>query len=274
MRRRLVLAFVLLVVAIVVLYGVPRAFVLAENVEDAAEDQVARGADVSAAIVEQAQQDGRPVTSELLEPVVREGERVELQSQDGEPLVLPAGSDLGDDDVVATRELADGSTLTYSLSDELVSADAREAILPLLLLGLALIPLGALVGAWLARRLARPFSELAVTARDMGAGELRPEVARYGVPEADEIATALQDSGRQLDLMLQRERDVAVNASHELRTPITALRLAMEDVALWPETAPEVAAEMNRLIGEVDRLAAAVTTLLDARRRWSTPADR
>jgi signal transduction histidine kinase len=70
-------------------------------------------------------------------------------------------------------------------------------------------------------------------------------------------------SAAQLDAMIRREREVAVHASHQLRTPITALRLTLEDLALWPETTPEVADELNRIIVEVDRFSEAVTALLE-----------
>lgn len=272
MRRRLILAFVTLVVTIVVLYGVPRAFVLSDQVEQAERDLLGRGADASALAVDTALDDGGTVTPDLLEPLLREGEWVEFRAADGEGFVLPAGSRPEEGDLVAARELEGGATLRYSLSGSTLRDHVVDAVTPLVLLGLGLIPLGVVGGALLARRLARPFSELAETARTMGTGDLRQDVPHYGIPEADEIATALCDSSRRLRQMLERERDVAVNASHQLRTPMTALRLALEDVAQWPDTTPEVSEELARLVTEVDRLADAVSTLLDARRRWSSPA--
>jgi signal transduction histidine kinase len=264
MRKRLIVAFVTLVVTIILLYGLPRVFVLSDLVRENGDELVVRGADISAVLVADALEDGRRVTPGLLEPVLRPGERVEYRGANGQVVVVPADTTRGEDDLVARRSLDDGSSVTYSSSGADLTAEIRSAVLPLVLLGLGLIPLGVLAGALLARRLARPFSELAQTARAMGAGELRVEPQRYDVPEADEIASALHESGRRLEFMLQRERDVAVNASHELRTPITALRLALEDVAQWPETPRPVADELARLVSEVDRLSTAVTGLLAA----------
>jgi signal transduction histidine kinase len=271
MRRRLIFTFVALVVTVVLLYGVPRAFILSQSVRDNEEELVARGADTSAALVQDALRDGEDVTPAQLEPVLRGGERVEFRGADGTGFVVPAGTSRGEDDLVATRTLDGGATLTYSLARSAVDEQVVQAVTPLVLLGLGLIPIGVLAGALLARRLSRPFSELAAAARTMGTGDLGADVPHYDVPEAEEIATALRESSRRLAMMLERERDVAVNASHELRTPITALRLALEDLSMWPETSPDVTAELSRLVGEVDRLADAVTTMLDARRRWSRP---
>jgi signal transduction histidine kinase len=66
--------------------------------------------------------------------------------------------------------------------------------------------------------------------------------------------------------LVRRDQAVAIKASHELRTPVTALRLSLEDLTLWKDTPPAVADELNRSIGELDRLAEAVTELLDQHR--------
>ena len=63
---------------------------------------------------------------------------------------------------------------------------------------------------------------------------------------------------------MRRERDIAANASHELRTPISALRTEIEDLASWPQTPPDVAAELHSYLPELDRLNAAVRIYLDA----------
>lgn len=74
-------------------------------------------------------------------------------------------------------------------------------------------------------------------------------------------------TSRTVDALMRRDRAVAVAASHELRTPITALRLSLEDLTLWPSTPADVSAELQRAISELDRLSAAVTSLLDSHRQ-------
>jgi signal transduction histidine kinase len=82
------------------------------------------------------------------------------------------------------------------------------------------------------------------------------------VREAEDIAAALRTSSARVSSMLQRERDFARNASHQLRTPLTGVRLRVEDVAAWPETPDTVRAELRNVLGEVDRLSDTVTALL------------
>ena len=272
MARRLALAFVLLVVAVVALYGGPRYVALKDYVTDTERASVDRGADATAALARLALAEDQPVTPDLLGPLLGPGERVEFREGDGVGFVVPADAERASGDLVATRALDDGATITYSLSGATLERRIADAVAPLALLGLLLIPVGLVAGVQLARRLSRPFAELAEVAHGLGSGDLSREVPSYDVREADEIATALRDSAGRLREMLERERDVATHASHELRTPITALRLALEDVSMWPSTPADVAAELQRLVGEVDRLAEAVSTLLDARRRWSPEA--
>lgn len=88
----------------------------------------------------------------------------------------------------------------------------------------------------------------------------------YSVPEAEEIGASLRGAAGRLDGLVRREREFAANASHQLRTPVTALRLGLEDLTLWPETAPEVREELGRSIAELDRLSAAIDELLDLAR--------
>ncbi len=74
-------------------------------------------------------------------------------------------------------------------------------------------------------------------------------------------------------VLIRRDRAFAVAASHELRTPITALRLSLEDLTLWHTTPPEVTDELYRAINELDRLSEAVTHLLDEHRDDRAGAD-
>ena len=67
-------------------------------------------------------------------------------------------------------------------------------------------------------------------------------------------------------VLLRRQQALAVEASHELRTPITALRLSLEDMTLWKDVSTDVTDELHRAIGELDRLSDAVTAMLDGQR--------
>lgn len=271
MRERLVAAFVGLTVLVIVLYGVPRAYVVADLVRSEEQARVDRTADLAALVLDRRLSAHMPISSAYLDSLSDTGERIVLVPASG-PRVASAGPAAAPGDVSATRLVPSGGRVTVSRTAAAVSEGVSEAVLPLLLLGLLLVVLAAAAGFVLSRRLARPFQELATVARDLGAGRFHPDVPAYRVPEAKAIGHALAVSGRQLDETLKRERQVAVHASHQLRTPITALRLELEDLALWPETAPSVAAELQRCTAELDRLSAAVGDLLALAQQRQTGA--
>jgi signal transduction histidine kinase len=262
MRRRLVLAFVALTVFVVTLYGVPRALLRVEQVHDREQEQTDQSAQLLAALVESGQETGQPVTSQELEGLLRPGERVEYTTPDGTVVAAgdPAAREAG---VQATEEIEGGGSLTLDYSQAAIDERVRGAVLPLLLIGLLLVALAWIAALILARRLARPFQDLAGHAHQLGSGRFDLDVPHYEVPEAEEVGQALLTSARSLDALVRRERDLAVNASHELRTPLTAVRLHLEDLRMWATTSPETSAELAVVLAELTRLDNAVAAFLE-----------
>jgi signal transduction histidine kinase len=100
-------------------------------------------------------------------------------------------------------------------------------------LGLAGLCAAAVVvsafGAWLlARRLTRPVDRLTTVAARVGAGDLTARVAPSGVAELDALADTLNKTVVQVETMIQRERAFSTEVSHQLRTPLSGLRLDLE----------------------------------------------
>lgn len=265
MRERLVLAFVGLTVAVIGLYGVPRAYFLADLVREQAWSSMDGTGAVLEELISERTRDGGTVDESLLRSGLVAADRVEYDPADGEPLVVGKADDDADG-VSVTRELSDGSILRLTESGSSIGSSVRDALLPLVLLGLVLALGSAVLGVALARRLSRPFQELAGLSRELGEGRFDLEVPSYVVPEADEIGSAIRGAAAQLDDLVRREREFAANASHQLRTPLTALRLNLEDLTMWPETDPAVATELGYGLDELDRLSAAIDELLDLAR--------
>ncbi len=265
MRDRLVLAFVGLTVAVIGLYGVPRAYFLADLVRDQARTSLTGSAAVIEDLVTERTRGGGEVDAELLRGALSAADRIELD-RPGQSALVVGDSAPGAGGVTVSRRLNDGATLRLSMSGESIGASIRTALKPLILLGLALAFAAAVLGALIARRLSRPFQDLAAFSRELGHGRFDIDVPSYAVPEADAIGASLRGAAGQLDDLVRREREFAANASHQLRTPITALRLSLEDLTLWPETDPAVAEELGHGLDELDRLSGAIDELLDLAR--------
>ncbi|MDW4573681.1 histidine kinase dimerization/phospho-acceptor domain-containing protein [Microbacterium sp. M3] len=267
MRERLVLAFVALAVGIIALYGIPRAYIVADLIQTSEERRVVRLADFLAVLMAEREAEGE-VTEEFLEPLLISGEHIVYVGADGTR--VQAGEEPADDDIVATAEIEGGGSVEFGRSNELISGRVQEAVMPVVVIGVALMIASAVVGVVLARRLSRPFTRLAGAARDLGTGSLAPEPADLRIPEARAIDQALRASATTLEQRIRREHEFAANASHQLRTPITALRLELEDLSLWPETPPPVRAQLEHALREIDRLSDAIGQLLELA-RGATP---
>jgi signal transduction histidine kinase len=87
----------------------------------------------------------------------------------------------------------------------------------------------------------------------------------------DTVAERLNNSTEQLALMLEREHDFAENASHQLRTALTALRIPLEE--LTAADSPAQVRELTDLVlHQADRLQAAIERLLDLAHGQAGPA--
>jgi signal transduction histidine kinase len=111
------------------------------------------------------------------------------------------------------------------------SAISSRVVRDLLRLGglalLATFGAGALA-YWQARRLARPMERLADAAAQLGSGEFSVQTTLSGVAEIDRTAAAITVTARRLSDLVERERAFVGRASHQLRTPLTRLRLELE----------------------------------------------
>jgi two-component system, OmpR family, sensor kinase len=132
----------------------------------------------------------------------------------------------------------------------------------------ALIGIGALAllfglaVAWFAAgSLARPLGHLAASARRVGRGDLEARAAIEGSAEQQEVARAFNGMADRLTHALGAQREFVANASHQLRTPLTGLRLRLE-AADMANTDPAVREDLAAAEAETLRLARLVTNLL------------
>ena len=146
------------------------------------------------------------------------------------------------------------------------SARGLEVFLGVSLLAAAVIAITVLVAARQSRRLADPMIQLAEAAERLGEGQSRLEPMRSGIPEVDRVSNVLSRSAQQVTKTLAAERDFASDASHQLRTPLTALLMRLEEISETDD--PEVVKEEAGIaIDQVERLTRVVDDLLMRSRR-------
>jgi signal transduction histidine kinase len=118
-----------------------------------------------------------------------------------------------------------------------------------------------------ARRLARPAENLARAADRIGSGDARPVGRRYGIAELDRIADGLDSSVQRVTDFISADQDFAVDASHQLRTPLTALSMRLEEMIEAADDPAVVREEGAAALAQTDRLAQVVSQLLGRARR-------
>lgn len=127
-----------------------------------------------------------------------------------------------------------------------------------------------LVGLALARsfsrRLSAPLIYLAAQAEQIGSGQVRAQLKPSGIEEIDLVQEELVRTGERMAGRLAAERQFAADASHQLRTPLTALSMRLEEIELI-STEEEVQEEARTCLEQVERLTGVVADLLDANAR-------
>jgi signal transduction histidine kinase len=125
---------------------------------------------------------------------------------------------------------------------------------------------GIATAMWQANRLAAPLVYLAASAEQLGSGQVRPQVEPSGVEEIDLVAAELARSADRMAGRLAAERQFAADASHQLRTPLTALSMRLEEIVAATEE-PEVREEARISLEQVERLVTVVDDLVARSRR-------
>jgi len=145
----------------------------------------------------------------------------------------------------------------------------RRAVLALIAIGAFALVLGLALAWFLAGSLSRPLRKLASTARRLEAGELEARAEVTGATEQREVSAAFNDMAERLETVLAAQREFVANASHQLRTPLTGLRLRLE--AARSKAGHDAAAELEAAELEVERLARLLTSLLTLAREGDKP---
>jgi signal transduction histidine kinase len=152
-----------------------------------------------------------------------------------------------------------------------VNDRVRRSVLALAGIGGAALILGLVLAWFLADSLSRPLRKLAQTARRVEEGDLQARAEMTGPSEQREVALAFNDMTERLGVVLAAQREFVANASHQLRTPLTGLRLRLESAAAKAES-PELERELAAAEQEVERLARLLNTLLMLAREGQTEA--
>ncbi len=230
MRRRLLASTLTIAVAIVVLFGVPLGVVLDRAVHADASSRLQREATRVARELNRNAEATPPrlPTASDLEHLVPAGDRVAVIFPNGR--VVANKRHIGDS-IAAGAPGPESSQIRVETPSDPIDARVQRSLLALVILGITALAAAFGLALIQSRRLANPLARLARSATRLGEGDFSLSTPRSGVPEIDEIATALDRGAARVAELLRSERRFSEHASHQLRSALTGLQLRIEELA-------------------------------------------
>ncbi len=148
-----------------------------------------------------------------------------------------------------------------------VAANVRRITWGVIAIGLAGLTTGLILAFALSGSLSRPLRRLADVTKRLGAGDLTARAGTVrGPAEVEELASSFDEMAATLERTVLAQRRFVSNASHQLRTPLTGMKLRLES-AKAEATSEEMRVQLSAADGEVDRLSAIVDRLLATAKR-------
>lgn len=302
MTRRLILSYVAITTLVLVLLEVPFGVFFSQRELDRLTAAVERDAAVIATVYEDyLERDLTPDPARADGYAARTGARVvvvddrgisKVDTDQSTPRDLSTrpeiASALGGNRAVGTRpsETLDTELLYVALpiassgvvhgavrlTLDTAEVDARIHRFWLGLAAIAGVVLAAitLIGWLIARSVTQPIRQLNETAHRFGRGDLAFDASSSGgPPEIRTLAQSMSTMANQLSTMIEQQRAFVADASHQLRTPLTGLRLRLEN--LQATMGPSDAAHVDLAIDEITRLSHLVDDLLQLARTERHP---
>jgi len=269
MLRRLLISMLAVAVVAVLALGIPLGFVLSRLQVDEAKQSLHRDAQTVANDLQERFSQQLPI--DAIQQAKALSDRYVVIWENGVLLarvgIRPQRHDFRSAIVNTTN-----FTVIVEADDSYLSGNVTRELL--LIGGVAMLAVGlaVILGMLYARRIVRPLSELAGAADRLGSGDSSPVGRRYGIQELDRVAEGLDSSAQRINDLLSAERDFAVDASHQLRTPLTALSMRLEEMLAAADYPDVVREEGAAALAQTERLAQVVGQLLGRARRTATGA--
>ena len=274
MTRRIVFGFLSVLALVLVALVAPLGVIVTGQQGKDFRANARNAADAIAAVAEEHLDDRVPVVTldSLIARVAASGDRLAVLDRTGKP-VATGGAPIP---VAVLSAAGRGATLpavpdaialavqvqdahrtigTVVLVRDRSSLDHRRATLWASLVAAAAVTLaaGGAVAVSIGRWIAKPLTKLADSTHQLGEGDVSARVDdRAGPPQIRDVAGAFNAMAERIAGLIELQRGMTAEVSHQLRTPLAALRLRLELLA--DDTGPARAEDLAAMIDETNRL--------------------
>lgn len=178
-----------------------------------------------------------------------------------------AGPNGGRDVLVGVVTPGVGSRVVrVRVAGALLNRGVHRAWTIIVAIGALIVLIAVLLADRLGQSIVAPMVELLSVTRRLQAGELQARVEPAGPPEVAEVGLAVNDLAERIGDLLAAEREASADLSHQLRTPLTVLRLDAEGL--------ESATDRFRIASDIDQLEQVVTRVIEESRDGSRRESR
>ncbi len=303
MTRRLLLSYLAITVIVLAVLEIPLAVFYDQREEERLIADAERDAVVLASFYEDVLESGAPIDPAPVEEyAARTGARIIVVDTDGIS-ILDSGAEPDRDfstrpevETALTGVRSSGIRRSDTLDTDLLyvavpvasggtvhgvlrlTLDAHEVVervqrfwVGLLAIAVVVLLAVAGIGLAIARWVTRPLRQLQESASRYARGDLSPTpIGDDAPPEVRELGDAMSTMARRLDELIGAQRAFVGDASHQLRTPLTALRLRLENLETELDDPADVA-QVAASIDEIERLSELVHDLLQLARAEQAP---
>lgn len=160
----------------------------------------------------------------------------------------------------------DGEQLLLYVASPLDPIDSTTAILQtqLIIVSIISLVLALILAFFISKRLSKPVEQLTNSARELASGNYDVKFQRGNYSEISELAGTLNYATQELSKTNSLRKELIANVSHDLRTPLTMIKMYAEMVRDLSGDKPAKRSEhLNIIINETDRLSTLVNDILD-----------
>ncbi len=151
--------------------------------------------------------------------------------------------------------------ITYPAAE--VDQAVDERVRGLLVVALITLVAAAFIAVLIARLVTEPLSRLRQTSEAIAGGDLGARVDPQAIGELGDVAQSFNTMAQRVETVVAAQRNFAGDASHQLRSPLTALRMRIETAQELADRDPEASAQaLEQMAGDVERMQRLVEGLL------------